>query len=174
MLVCVCVLLMLVPCLGKDFIKDEVDPEKARDAFSKLYNMEHIQEVLDDLEAIIIEATEEGRDPADILADQHMVFVGPPGTGKTTVRFSMAGGPLGHDCCSGTMMRHVHLVSRRQAQSACASVVVLSAPGPPVAAGTCRHRGLALALLAQRVIVCAADAEARAGATGGQQVRSAS
>ena len=174
MLVCVCVLLMLVPYLGKDFIKDEVDPEKARDAFSKLYNMEHIQEVLDDLEAIIIEATQEGRDPADILADQHMVFVGPPGTGKTTVRFSMAGGP------HGPRLLHRHHDAARApcveeaGACACASVVVLSAPGPPVAAGTCRHRGLALALLAQRVIVCAADAEARAGATGGQQVRSAS
>ena len=109
-----------IPYPGKDFIKEEVDPDKARDAFSKLYNMEHIQEVLDDLEAIIIEATQEGRDPADILADQHMVFVGPPGTGKTTVRFSMASGEwrvaayvMGHGCISATT-RDGRLVSRQR------------------------------------------------------------
>ena len=47
--------------------------------------MDHIKEVLDELEAIILQAKADGREPADVLADNHMVFMGPPGTGKTTV-----------------------------------------------------------------------------------------
>jgi len=68
-----------------DFIPEEVKVEQAREAFSCLYNVEHIMQVMDRLEALIFAATADGREPAEILADAHMVFVGPPGTGKTTV-----------------------------------------------------------------------------------------
>jgi MoxR-like ATPase len=66
-------------------LQNEVDIEQARDPFSQLYNMDHIQDVLDELEATIMQAKEDGKEAADVLADSHMVFVGPPGTGKTTV-----------------------------------------------------------------------------------------
>ena len=68
-----------------DFIPEEVDAGRARDAFADLYNTGHIMRELDALEALITAAKEDGREAADILADAHMVFVGPPGTGKTTV-----------------------------------------------------------------------------------------
>ena len=71
--------------LRSDFIPNEVDTASARDAFAKLYNMDHIKDELDELEAIILQAKADGIEPADVLADNHMVFVGPPGTGKTTV-----------------------------------------------------------------------------------------
>ena len=68
-----------------DFIPEEMDTDKVRDGFAGLYNTEHIMKELDALEALIMAAKDDGREPADILADAHMVFVGPPGTGKTTV-----------------------------------------------------------------------------------------
>ena len=71
--------------LKTDFLQKEVGLEQALDKFEGLYNMEHIQKVLDELEATIMQAKEDGKEPADVLADSHMVFVGPPGTGKTTV-----------------------------------------------------------------------------------------
>lgn len=71
--------------LRLDFLQNEVDVDKARDLFAKLYNMDHIKVVLDEFENIILAAKEDGKDPADVLANSHMVFVGPPGTGKTTV-----------------------------------------------------------------------------------------
>ena len=71
--------------IRSDFIQNEVDAASARDAFANLYNMDHIIDVLDELEAVIQQAKADGREPADVLADNHMVFMGPPGTGKTTV-----------------------------------------------------------------------------------------
>jgi len=68
-----------------DFVAEEVDAATARDAFASLYNTDHIMRELDSLEALIMAAQNDGREAADILADAHMVFVGPPGTGKTTV-----------------------------------------------------------------------------------------
>jgi SpoVK/Ycf46/Vps4 family AAA+-type ATPase len=73
--------------IRSDFIQNEVDAASARDAFANLYNMDHIIDVLDELEAVIQQAKADGREPADVLADNHMVFMGPPGTGKTTVIF---------------------------------------------------------------------------------------
>ena len=70
----------------EDFIPDKGDAgQVGRDAFADLCNIEHITKHLDDLESLILQAKEDGREPADILLDAHMVFVGPPGTGKTTV-----------------------------------------------------------------------------------------
>jgi hypothetical protein len=71
----------------RDFIpKEEADAAAAaRGAFDNMYNTGHIVDVLDKLEALIVTAKQDGRTPADVLADSHMVFVGPPGTGKTTV-----------------------------------------------------------------------------------------
>ena len=70
----------------RDFIpKEEADAAAARGAFDNMYNTGHIVDVLDKLEALIVTAKGDGRTAADVLADSHMVFVGPPGTGKTTV-----------------------------------------------------------------------------------------
>ena len=72
--------------IRRDFIpEEEADPSTAREAFANLYNIDYFVQVLDKLEALTVTAKEDGRDPADVLADSHMVFVGPPGTGKTTV-----------------------------------------------------------------------------------------
>jgi replication-associated recombination protein RarA len=71
--------------LLSDFIQNEEDAASARNVFANLYNMDHIVEVLDELESIIVQAKADGREPADVLANNHMVFIGPPGTGKTTV-----------------------------------------------------------------------------------------
>ncbi len=67
--------------LRSDFIQNEVHVASSRDAFANLYNMDHMKEVLDELEAIILQAKADEREPADVLADNHMVFVGPSGTG---------------------------------------------------------------------------------------------
>lgn len=48
----------------------------ANDAFSKLYNVDHIKDVLFELESLIASAKKDGKDPADIVADMHMVFTG--------------------------------------------------------------------------------------------------
>jgi hypothetical protein len=46
------------------------------DLFSKLYNIEHIQKELLELDAVITAAKQDKKDPAVILADCHMVFTG--------------------------------------------------------------------------------------------------
>ena len=68
-----------------DFESEERSAEKGKEAFANLYNLDHVQKVIFDLEAVISAALDDGKDPADILADCHMVFTGPPGTGKTTI-----------------------------------------------------------------------------------------
>lgn len=66
----------------EDFITDETSGQKARDQFSNMCNMEHIFKLIDRLEATLIQSKEEGKTTADILSNFHMVFTGPPGTGK--------------------------------------------------------------------------------------------
>ena len=57
-----------------DFESAEIN--NTDDLFSKLYNIEHIQKELLELEALILAAKEDKKDPAAILADCHMVFTG--------------------------------------------------------------------------------------------------
>ncbi len=47
-------------------------------------NTEHILKVLEEFEATLRMAKEDGQDIGSILADCNMLFLGPPGTGKTT------------------------------------------------------------------------------------------
>jgi hypothetical protein len=68
-----------------DFISEDNSAQKARDLFNDMVNLEHIIGVIDALEATIIQAKNDGKTPSDILANSHMIFTGPPGTGKTTV-----------------------------------------------------------------------------------------
>ncbi len=53
-----------------DFVKEELSAEKGLEAFSKLVNIEHIQEVLFKLKAVIEAAKADGKNPAEILADR--------------------------------------------------------------------------------------------------------
>ena len=64
-----------------DFVSEDKSADIARDAFKNMVNVEHIMSVIDDLEATIIQAKEDGKSAADILANSHMVFIGPAGTG---------------------------------------------------------------------------------------------
>lgn len=64
-----------------DFIDDDKSADKAREAFKNMVNVGPIMMMIDDLEATITQAKLDGKSPADILANTHMVFTGPPGTG---------------------------------------------------------------------------------------------
>jgi len=68
----------------EDFAGEETSLQKARDAFAGLDNIEHIEVIIDKLEALVQTAKEEGKKPHEVLADCHMLFLGPPGVGKTT------------------------------------------------------------------------------------------
>ncbi len=85
--------------IDSDFIKVETSAKNARDAFGDLENVEHVMELLQDMEDTLNQAKSDGISAAKILADCHMIFTGPPGTGKTTVaqRF-------------GTMFRQLELL----------------------------------------------------------------
>jgi DNA polymerase III delta prime subunit len=93
---CVCDPYLLI---DEDFIKVETSAKNAREAFSDLENMEHVMELLQDMEDTLNQAKKDGLSAAKILEDCHMIFTGPPGTGKTTVaqRF-------------GTMFRQLELL----------------------------------------------------------------
>lgn len=93
---CVCDPYLLI---DSDFVKVETSAKNARDAFSDLENMEHVMELLQDMEDTLSQAKSDGLSAAKILEDCHMIFTGPPGTGKTTVaqRF-------------GTMFRQLELL----------------------------------------------------------------
>ena len=68
-----------------DFEGDASGADRTGDLFNSMYNVEHIRQKLRELEAVIVSAKADGKDPAVVLADCHLVFTGPPGTGKTTV-----------------------------------------------------------------------------------------
>jgi hypothetical protein len=44
--------------------------------------MDHIMELLKEFEASALNAKEEGKPPHEVLANMHMIFHGPPGTGQ--------------------------------------------------------------------------------------------
>jgi hypothetical protein len=67
-----------------DFISEENSAQKARDLFNDMVNLDHIISVIDALEATIIQAKNDGKSATDILANSHMIFTGPPGTGLLT------------------------------------------------------------------------------------------
>lgn len=68
--------------LEDDFAGEETSSLKAREAFAGLEHIEHIEAVLNKFEAMVATATEEGRKPHEEMANMHMLFLGPPGTGK--------------------------------------------------------------------------------------------
>ena len=61
--------------LKVDF-EEQDDGKRQEDLFSKLYNIEHIQQQLEELEALVAAAKQDGKDPAVIIADNHLVFTG--------------------------------------------------------------------------------------------------
>ena len=65
-----------------DFAGAETSAEQAREAFSGLDFMDHIMELLEEFEASALNAKEEGKPPHEVLANMHMIFHGPPGTGQ--------------------------------------------------------------------------------------------
>jgi SpoVK/Ycf46/Vps4 family AAA+-type ATPase/DNA-binding transcriptional MerR regulator len=84
-----------------DFVGTETSAEQAREAFAGLDYMEHVQAVVEELEASVEVAEEEGKNPQSVVENMHMIFHGPPGTGKTTCakRF-------------GIMFKHLNLLPR--------------------------------------------------------------
>ena len=68
----------------EDFSVEKLSSSAARAAFAGLEHMGHVDAVLDRLEALVSTAKEEGKKPHEVMADCHMLFLGPPGSGKTT------------------------------------------------------------------------------------------
>ena len=54
---------------------------KGREVFADLQHIGHITTVIDRLEALVETAKEENKKPHEVMADMHMVFLGPPGVG---------------------------------------------------------------------------------------------
>ena len=71
--------------IQEDFEGEITSIEKARAAFDGLENTGHVMSVLEKFEAMCSVADEEGRPRHELLSDCHMLFLGPPGTGKTTM-----------------------------------------------------------------------------------------
>jgi hypothetical protein len=65
--------------LIEDFITEETSGAKARDQMTGMMNMDHIFKLIDRLESTMIQAKEENKTPAEILANFNMIFTGPPG-----------------------------------------------------------------------------------------------
>ena len=77
--------------LPEDFDGEITSLEKAREAFADLQNIDHVMSVLNSYEAMCCVADDEGTPRHELLSDCHMLFLGPPGSGKTTMgkRFAM-------------------------------------------------------------------------------------
>lgn len=71
--------------LRDDFEGEITSIEKARAAFADLENIDHVLSVLDNFEAMCAVADEEGKARQELISDCHMLFLGPPGSGKTTM-----------------------------------------------------------------------------------------
>jgi hypothetical protein len=111
--------------LASDFVRARASAHGSH-PLANLYNVEHITATLNELQALIIAAKDDGRQPADVLADSHMFFLGP--TGKTTVAaqfgtlFKDSSRNTRHDWCRcepthrGTLQsrKHRHLPTRQK------------------------------------------------------------
>ena len=99
--------------LEEDFVGEETSANKARDAFADLENTEHIMGLISELENMMETAIAEGKDPALLVEEAHMIFTGPPGTGKTTAaqRF-------------GKMFKNLELLSRSDVVCVQASTLI--------------------------------------------------
>lgn len=69
---------------SQDFEGETTSILAAREAFAGLHNIDHIDTVLKRMTAMVCIAKQEGRPAHEILSNMHMLFLGPPGTGKTT------------------------------------------------------------------------------------------
>jgi hypothetical protein len=67
-----------------DFVRQDTRTGNTREMFSGLYHVEHVHSMIDEMEALIRQGQAENKTPAQLLAGCHMIFLGPPGTGKTT------------------------------------------------------------------------------------------
>ena len=67
-----------------DFEGEPTSAENAVKAFGDLEFMDGILAVVDEFKGAVETAMEEGRSPQEVIANMHMIFHGPPGTGKTT------------------------------------------------------------------------------------------
>lgn len=71
--------------IKEDFDGEVTSLEKAREVFADLENIEHVSSVLHSYEAMCSVADDEGNARHELLTDCHMLFLGPPGSGKTTM-----------------------------------------------------------------------------------------
>ena len=64
---------LLIP---DDFANEQSTLQGANEAFSGLLHIEHIEDVLRRLEAMVSTAKAEGRKPHDEVGNMHLVFIG--------------------------------------------------------------------------------------------------
>ncbi len=73
--------------IRSDFIQTEVDTSSTCDDFTQSVQHGSYHRCAGELEVVIQEVKTDGRETTDVFVDNHMVFMVPPGTGKTTVIF---------------------------------------------------------------------------------------
>jgi SpoVK/Ycf46/Vps4 family AAA+-type ATPase/thiol-disulfide isomerase/thioredoxin len=69
----------------EDFVNEVTSIEKARASLNGLFNIDHINSLIEEFEVTIKAALIDEIPINQILSDNHMLFLGPPGTGKTTI-----------------------------------------------------------------------------------------